>query len=214
MVEGKRAGQMKRLLFAASACLCFAFLFFLAGCAGLRTEANFQQLTGNEKILVAYFSRSGNTRALAGIIRQETDGDMFEIKTLKAYPADYGPATEAAKAEKEANARPALAARVDNMDSYDIVFVGYPIWFGTIPMAVCTFLEQYDFSGKTVIAFSTYGRGLSGSGLGESVDDIKQLCPRSVVPGFFIIRGYAAGWAGKDLSDWLYSLGISPNEGG
>jgi flavodoxin len=189
-------------------------LFFLAGCAGLQTEANSRQFTGNEKILVAYFSRSGNTRSLADIIRQATGGDMFEIKPLVAYPANYAAATETAKAEKEANARPALAASVNNMDSYDVVFLGYPIWFGTIPMAVCTFLEEYDFSSKTIIAFSTYGRGLMGSGLGESVNDIKKLCPRSIIPGFFIIKGYAAGRAGKDVSEWLYRLGISPNDGG
>jgi flavodoxin len=193
--------------------LTFSFLFFLSGCAGLRTEANSRELTGNEKILVAWFSWSGNTRGLADIIHQKTGGDMFEIKTLKAYPGEYGPTTEVAKQEKDAGARPALAAHVSNMDSYDVVFLGYPIWYGTIPMAVCAFLEQHDFSGKTIIAFSTYGRGLSGSGLGESVNDIKKLCPRSIVPGFFIIRGYAAGGAGKDVSEWLSRLGIPPNAG-
>lgn len=120
----------------------------------------------SKKILVAYFSRAGenynvgyiekgNTHIMADMIAEAVGADTFEIKTVKPYPEDYKECTEAAKQELAEDARPALAGKVENWQDYDTVFLGYPIWWSYPPMAVYTFLESYDWNGKTVIPFST-----------------------------------------------------------
>lgn len=143
------------------------------------------------KILIAYFSRKGNnyvngritnlpignTEIVAQKIQKLTGGDLFEIRTAKQYPEDYYKATEIAKEEKRQNARPELANKLDDISPYEVVFLGYPNWWGTMPMAVFTFLESYDFTGKTIAPFCTH----EGSGLGSSERDIKKLCPNANV---------------------------------
>ena len=120
----------------------------------------------NPKILVAYFSRTGenyqvgmiakgNTHIMADIIAKEIGADEFEIKTEKKYPEGYHECTEVAKVELEKNERPALSTKVADMSKYDTIFLGYPIWWSDLPMAVYTFLESYDFNGKTIIPFCT-----------------------------------------------------------
>ena len=122
--------------------------------------------TNGKKILVAYFSRTGenyavgniakgNTHIVADMIAEMTGADTFEIKTVKEYPADYKETTEVAKREQEENARPELAVQVPNMADYDVVFLGYPIWWSDLPMPVYTFLESYDWNGKTIVPFVT-----------------------------------------------------------
>jgi flavodoxin len=162
-------------------------------------EISAQSQSGKGKILIAYFSHSGNTRSVADQIHKTVGGDIFEIKTVNQYPKEYRPTTEAAKREQEANARPALATQVNNLDSYDVIFLGYPIWWGTIPMALFTFLESYNFSGKTIIPFCTHG----GSGLGRSIADITRLCPQSTVREGLAIRGGSVGSAQNDITAWL-----------
>jgi len=138
-----------------------------------------------KKILIAYFShkgenwidgevrviKKGNTRWVAEKIQVLTDGDLFEIKTKKPYPFSYEACCEVAKAEQEQNVRPELTATVRDFDKYDIVYLGYPMWYERMPMAVYTFLEQYDFTGKWIVPFSTH----EGSGLGNSVDEILRI---------------------------------------
>lgn len=122
--------------------------------------------TKGKKILVAYFSRTGenyavgniskgNTHIVADIIAEMTGADTFEIKTVNPYPENYKECTEVAKKELADGARPMLAARVENMKDYDVIFLGYPIWWSDMPMAVYSFMESYDFQGKTVIPFAT-----------------------------------------------------------
>ena len=124
---------------------------------------------------------------------------MFRIETVKTYPEDYTETTNVAREEQRQNGRPELTDRVDNMDSYDVIYLGYPNWYGTMPMAVFMFLESYDFSGKSIIPYCTH----EGSGMGNSERDIKKLCPSAkVLPGL-AIRGGSVARAGKDLSNWL-----------
>ena len=139
------------------------------------------------KVLIAYFSRSGNnyvggsvknlrqgnTEVAAALIQKIAGGELFRIDTVKAYPADYHETTRVAQKELRQNARPELRGRVDTMGDYDLVFLGYPNWWGTMPMAVHAFLEAYDFSGKTILPFCTH----EGSGMGRSEADIQKLCP-------------------------------------
>lgn len=127
------------------------------------------------KILVAYFSRAGenysvgnikkgNTKIVAEMIAKQTGGKLFEIKPQKAYPKDYKKCTARAEKEAEKNARPKLKSKVKKMSQYDTIYLGYPIWYGDMPMPVYTFLESYNWKGKTVIPFCTHeGSGLSGT---------------------------------------------------
>ena len=130
------------------------------------TSAGTATRTDGKKILVAFYSRTGenyavgniakgNTHIVADMIAEMTRADTCEIKTVKEYPADYKETTEVAKQELAENARPALATQVPNMADYDVVFLGYPIWWSDLPMPVYTFLESYDFSGKTIVPFAT-----------------------------------------------------------
>lgn len=109
------------------------------------------------KILIAYFTRSGNTETLADMIQEKTGGTKFRIETVKAYSEDYSGVYDEAMAELQENARPELKTRVDNMAEYDTVFIGYPIWHGNTPIAICSFLESYDFTDKKVIPFCSSG---------------------------------------------------------
>ena len=130
---------------------------------------------GDNHILIAYFSHTGenynvgviekgNTHIVADMIAEETGGDLFEIATVNPYPDTYEECTEVAMQEQRENARPELTAQVENMEQYDTVYLGYPIWWGELPMAVYTFLESYDFSGKTIVPFCTHeGSGLAGT---------------------------------------------------
>jgi flavodoxin len=167
-------------------------------------EGNAQNQSGARKILVAYFSWGGNTRIIAESVCQAVGGDIFEIKTVNIYPKEYRLVTDVARQEQETKARPALAASVNGMDSYDTVFLGYPNWWGTIPMALFTFLEAYDFTGKTIIPFCTH----EGSALGRSVAEIRQLCPGATVLDGLAIRGGKVDRAQIDVQNWLRSLGV------
>lgn len=160
--------------------------------------------TGDRKILIAYFSWSGNTREIAGQIGERVGGDLFEIKTVGAYPTEYRACTDIAKKEQNENARPALSTKVDNMADYDVVFIGYPIWWGTTPMALFTFFEQYDFSGKTIVPFCTHG----GSGLSRSASDIAKLCPKSTLLEAVAIRGTDAKNAQNTVEYWLEKINL------
>lgn len=155
------------------------------------------------RILIAYFSRTGNTREIANRIHENVGGNLFEIVTVDPYPKDYNATVDKAKQEQVNNCRPPLVTEVENIDTYDVVFVGYPNWWGTMPMAVFTFLEAYDFSGKTIIPFCTHG----GSRLGRSVEDITATCPKSIILDGLAIREADAKNAQPDVvSAWLRKL--------
>ena len=158
-----------------------------------------QPQTEGKKVLVAYFSHTGNTEKVAQVIQSKTGGDLFKIETATPYSNVYREVTEVAKQEKADNARPALKNTVSDMAQYDVVFVGYPIWWYTAPMAVATFADSYDFSGKTVITFCTSG----GSPISDSTPDMKTWFKgANVVEG---IRAYANDATGTER--WLERLG-------
>ena len=158
-----------------------------------------------EKILVAFFSRTGeqygvgeitegNTKKLAEIIAEKTGGDLFEIKVVEDnYPNRYTPLVQFAQKEKQANARPAIMGSVENNGEYDKIFIGYPNWWADMPMPVYTFLDKYDLSGKKVYNFCTH----EGSG-GVHRED-------------FALYGHIAQndreQTEKKVEDWLKSLG-------
>lgn len=169
------------------------------------------------KGLIAYYSRTGNnyvngnivnlpvgnTEVVAKMIRKLTGCDIFRIDTVKTYPTDYHETTDVAKKELRENARPELSGGVNNMSDYDVIYLGYPNWWGTMPMAVYTFFETHDFAGKTIIPFCTH----EGSGMGHSERDIEKICPGSSVVKGLAIRGGNVRNAEKDIRAWLRKLG-------
>ncbi|MDR1553050.1 MAG: NAD(P)H-dependent oxidoreductase [Prevotellaceae bacterium] len=163
------------------------------------------QAQSNKKILIAYFSWSGNTREIAKNIQKQTGGDLFEMVVKNPYSTDYNECVKQAQNEQQTNARPAFTAEVKSMETYDVVFVGYPNWWGTMPMVLFTFLEKYDMNGKTVIPFCTHGNGRWG----RSVDDLKKLCPNSTVLEGFAVNGSMAKNSEDDVSKWLQKIGIT-----
>lgn len=158
-----------------------------------------------ERILIAYFSRTGNTRAIAEFIQRGTGGDLFEIVPLTPYPEACDEVTAQAQQELAEGHRPPLKEGVDDMAGYGVLFIGSPIWWGTLAPPVMTFLESHDLSGKAIIAFVTHG----GSGLSSSAGDLRELCPNaSVLDDGLAIRGTAVSSAEGEVQSWLNALGF------
>ena len=179
-----------------------------------------RNMHGNDaKCLIAYFSRPGNnyvngsivnlpvgnTEIVAKMIQEMTRGDLLHIEAVHAYPVDYTETTEVAQKELRAKARPKLTSHLETFASYTTIFLGYPNWWGTMPMPVYTFLEEYDFSKKTLAPFCTH----EGSGLGHSVADIRKMCPQSTVLDGLAIRGGEVKNAQDEVSGWLRDIGVT-----
>lgn len=148
----------------------------------------------------------GNNQYIAQIIRQQVGGDLFPIETVQEYPATHEPLLDFAYEEKADNARPELATQIENLDSYDVIFLGFPNWNADLPMPLYTFLEEYDFSGKTIIPFTTHG----GSGFSRTIQTISELQPNATVilDGLSISRNSVPD-AEIDVVNWLNGLGLT-----
>lgn len=163
--------------------------------------------------LIAYFSRKhqnyvngmiqdlkeGNTEIAAGIIGKLTGAEIFQIEMRQAYSKDYNECIAQAKADQQRDARPELKSCPESIDMYDTVYLGYPNYWGTMPMAVFTFLERFDFTGKTIRPFCTH----EGSGMGSGERDIQKLCPKAVVEKGLAIRGGSVKNAEPEIKKWL-----------
>lgn len=154
------------------------------------------------KILVVYFSHSGNTRVVAEQIAKITGGDLFEVQTVKPYPREYNAVVNVAQKEQQTDVRPEMVTQILDMEVYDMVIVGYPNWWGTVPMVLFTFFEQYDFAGKTIAPFCTH----EGSGMGYSEKDIAKLCPQAVLLKGLAIRGSRVHSVQGDVQNWLRNI--------
>ena len=148
----------------------------------------------------------GNTQYIAQLIHQETGGDLFRIETVQEYPGSHDALLDYAYNELTENARPELASQIENPDNYDVIFLGYPNWNSDLPMPLYTFLEEYDFSGKTIIPFTTHG----GSGLSRTVQTIQELQPDAAIVenGLSISRNNVPD-AQSEVSDWIAGLNIT-----
>ena len=151
-----------------------------------------------KKVLVAYFSWGGNTREVAKLIHAKTGGDLFEIKKEEPYPKEYKPTTEVAKAERQQNRRPKLVGPLPDLKQYDVILVGYPIWWYIEPMPVKTFVEAQDLSGKVILPFATSG----GSGIEGSVEDLRKTLPKAQVKD-----GLLVNMTGR-IDSWLKENGL------
>lgn len=165
------------------------------------------------KKLIAFYSRAdenyvngliktlevGNTEVAAGIIKELTEADLFKIEQMKPYAKDYNECIAQAQDDQRRNARPELKNYPKSLDEYDVIYLGFPNYWSTMPMAVFTFLEQFDFSGKTIKPFCTH----EGSGMGSSVIDIKRLCPATKVEKGLTIYGGSVRQAKQDIERWI-----------
>lgn len=157
---------------------------------------------GDSKILVAYFSWGGTTQRMAQEIVRQTGADLFRIEPVVPYPTEYTPCTEVALEEKNNDARPAIAATVENWEDYDTVFIGCPVWWWTTPMIICTFAESYDFKGKTVIPFCTYASTYRD----ETLARIVELTPDAA---HLTGEGLTSGRINEqNISSWLREIGL------
>ena len=158
----------------------------------------------NGRILIAYFSWGGNTRGIAQEIQQQTGADLIEIEPVIPYSSDYNTVLDEAQRDQNAQARPELAVHVDNMEDYDTIIIGYPNWWASIPMPIASFLEEYDFSGKTIIPFCSHG----GGRFGQSLTAISKLVPDASMGEALSIH-YSGGSSMPDeVAGWLEENGI------
>ena len=171
-------------------------------------------------VLVVYFSHAGenynvgvieegNTAKMGKIIAEQMNADIFELVPVVEYPMDYDSCLDVATEEQRTNARPEYVDEIENWDQYDTVFIGYPIWWGEIPNIVYTFMEAYDFTGKTVIPFNTH----EGSGQARSQRDIEELLTNATVLKGLAVRGSKAQkdaeGTGADVANWLKQIGLT-----
>ena len=155
-------------------------------------------------VLIAYFSWSGNTEQVAQIIQQETGGDLFEIAPATPYTNDYNELLDIAQQEQSDNARPELAGQVENWEQYDTIFVGYPNWWSDAPMAVYTFLESYDWDGKTLVPFNTSASG----GFGRSLPGLEESAAGASILDGISLTERTLGNAQSEVTTWLNELGL------
>lgn len=174
-----------------------------------------------DKTLIAYFSlidivpegadasahatpSIGNTESAAMEIQEQVGGDLFAIQTVQTYPVSHSECSAIAEEEMRSDARPELSTHVENMDEYDTIYIGYPIWWYIEPMAIRTFLEEYDLSGKTIIPFCT----TMGAGVEESVENITSLVPDATVLEGLTLRTGREDFS-EEISTWLADLGMT-----
>ena len=167
-------------------------------------------------ILVVFYSRAdenyvsgqikmlqtGNTEIAAGIIEKLTGAETFKLEQVQPYAKDYNTCIAQAQSDQKRNARPELKKYPDSLEKYDVIYLGYPNYWNTMPMAVFTFLEHFDFTGKEVRPFCTH----EGSGMGNSVSDIRKLCPDADVSQGLAIRGGSVKNSEKEIKKWLEEM--------
>lgn len=193
-------------------------------------EAESSEADAQSSLLVAYFSYAenaalpddvdasasasiqpwngaltGNTGVVADMIAQATGADLFSIRTVEQYPDTYDATIDQGQQEQSDGARPELATHLENLDSYDTIFLGFPNWWGDMPMAVYTFLDEVDLSGKTVIPFVTSG----GSGFSNTISTIQQMEPQATVQEGLSIGASSATGAQQQVESWLSELGLA-----
>ena len=196
----KRMSRRGILKFGAAGLLALLAAPVLGMTVGHAEEAGMSE----SKVLVVYYSRSGNTGEIAGQIRELTGGAVVRLETVQPYPDEYQATTEQARRELDSGFRPALKTTVADLDAYDVVLIGSPNWWGTVATPVMTFLDDHDLSGKAVAVFITH----EGSGLGRSVEDLRAFCPKSTIMEGFAVRGRNVAGARDEVAAWLRKLKI------
>ena len=203
-----------------SALILMTLMCLLSGCStaqeppvGKKTS---ESLTG-KKVLIVYLSRTGNTKAIAEIIQKNVGGSLVSIELEKPYPENYQAIVDQVEKENETGFLPTLKTKIENIEKYDVVFLGFPTWGMKLPPPMKSFLRQYDLSGKTVVPFNTN----AGYGVGSSFQTVKELCPKSTITeGFeikggierdgilFVMEGEKKIEAQTKVNEWLQKIGL------
>ncbi|HEY9551856.1 MAG TPA: flavodoxin [Prevotella sp.] len=192
-----------------------AGILLSASCSGnQKQEIKNNQTMEKGKILIVFFSHAGenynvgyvtvgNTKLVANEIQKLTGGDMFEVVAEKNYDMPYNDLIKVAKEEAQKGEKPALKSEAKNIEQYDTIFIGGPIWWGTYPQVMFTFFDKYDLNGKTIVPFTTH----EGSGLANCVEDIRKAYPNAKVLDGFAIYGHEARKSMAKVDEWLKRLG-------
>lgn len=176
-------GTMKSI--AVMSLVIAAIICLLPGCSRAQKLPANAQPPGEKKVLIVYLSRTNNTKAIAEIIRQNVGGTMVALELETPYPADYNATVRQVARENETGYLPPLKTKVDRVDEYDVVFLGFPTWGMRLPPPVKSFLRQYSLKGKTVVPFNTN----AGYGEGGSFQTVRELCPQSAILEGFVTKG-------------------------
>ena len=158
-----------------------------------------KSLSSGKKILIAYFTWSGNTQGIAFEIQKQTGAEIFEIEPEKPYSENYNTVLREAQRDQHRKARPKLKNRVKNFDDYDIIMLGYPNWWASIPMPIASFLEEYNFDGKIIMPFCSHG----GGRFGQSLTAIAKLSPKALITEGLSVHYSGGGRLKDDIARWL-----------
>jgi flavodoxin len=199
--------------------LTILFAFITIGCSSQDSATEPQRDVANSsgKVLIVYLSRTNNTKAIAKIIHEKVGGDLVALELVNPYPDDYKTTVAQVAKENETGFLPPLKTKIDNIQNYDVVFVGFPTWGMQLPPPMKSFLKQYNLRGKTVVPFNTNG----GYGIGSTFSTVKELCPNSeVVEGFsikggverdgilFVMEGEKEKEARLEIEQWLRKISV------
>ena len=172
---------------------------------GIITDSN--NGNGNKtsnKSLIVFFSWGGNTKGIAEEIQEKTGAYIFEIELVKPYSSDYNTVLEQAQHDQNIQARPEIKNKVENIDEYDTIMLGYPNWWASIPMPIASFLEEYDLSGKKILPFCSHG----GGRFGQSITAITKLAPNSTIGEGLSVHYSGGSGLSNDISNWLKTNGV------
>ena len=196
-----------------------AVLLLLSSCSRAQISMSEEkEMPKDKNILIVYVSRTKNTKTIAGIIHQNIGGTLVELELQNPYPEDYKAIVDQVAKENETNFLPPLKTNIDNIDKYDVIFLGFPTWGMQLPPPMKSFLSQNNFKGKTVVPFNTN----AGYGIGSSFETVKKLSPDSrILEGFtikggverdgilFVMEGKKKIEAEKKVKEWLSRIGMS-----
>ncbi|MBD8082734.1 flavodoxin family protein [Chryseobacterium caseinilyticum] len=190
-------------------------LLMMSGCAKAQENRN------AKNILIVYLSRTKNTKAVAEMIHQSVGGNLVELELENPYPEDYKKIVEQVQKENETDFLPKLKTKIDSIEKYDVVFIGFPTWGMKLPPPVKSFLKEYDLKGKTIIPFNTN----AGYGAGSSFETVKELAPNSkILEGFsveggkerdgvlFVMKGKKERKVREEVEKWLKKINFKSNK--
>jgi flavodoxin len=200
--------------------MLFAFFLLISACSSSQTKdmnAKVDTTLNSGKVLIVYLSRTNNTKAIAEIIHKNAGGTLVALELKKPYPQNYQTTVQQVVKENETGYLPPLKTKIDSIEKYDVVFIGFPTWDMKMPPPIKSFLHQYNLSGKTVIPFNTN----AGYGVGSGFKTVKELCPDSkILEGFemkggverdgvyFVIKGEKAKEAETNVKKWLHKIKV------
>jgi flavodoxin len=200
--------------------LLLAFVFLISGCSSSQTKDNTTSMDStvkSDKILIVYLSRTNNTKAIAEIIHNNVGGTLVALELEKPYPENYQATVQQVVKENETNYLPPLKTKIDSIEKYDFIFLGFPTWDMKMPPPMKSFLNQYNLSGKTVIPFNTN----AGYGVGSGFRMVRELCPDSKVlecfetkggverdGEYFVIKGEREREAETEVKGWLEKIKV------